>query len=162
MEGDSIRNAVKRLQSKGIQGSKHGLEGLARTWMASANSYAREEQTKAVLGKRLQGWRYSAVLDSRACLVCGADHGKVFPYPGPRPSLPRHWRCRCLYMPVVEGWKNKPVKETYEQWLHRQMERDPDFVQQVLGKTRMDLFTSGKLTVDRMVTDGRVKRLSEL
>ncbi len=161
-EGRGIRETIKFLQSKGIAGSRYGLEGLARTWMASASNYAREKQSEKALGDRLEGWRYSAILDGAACLVCGNDHGKEFSAAELRPSLPRHWRCRCLYQAMVKGWNQRPVKETYEQWMNRQLESNPDFVRKVLGKTRFDLFKDGKISLSKMTTEGRVKRLSEI
>lgn len=162
VEGHSIRQAAGFLRSSGVEGSRHGLEGLARTWMANASNYAREKQSEKALGNKLQGWRYSAILDGVTCLVCGTDHGKVFPKDGPRPSLPRHWRCRCMYRPMVAGWENGTESETYEVWLRRQLDEDPAFVRRVLGKARYELFRSGDLSLDGMVTAGRVKRLSEL
>lgn len=55
-----------------------------------------------------------------------------------------------------------PAGTTYEQWLKLQLEEDPAFVRSVLGKTRFELFKSGKLRLSSMVTDGRIKRLSDL
>lgn len=52
--------------------------------------------------------------------------------------------------------------ETYSQWIQRQLHEDPAFVRGVLGKTRFDLFSKGKITLDKMRVDGRIKRLAEL
>ena len=54
------------------------------------------------------------------------------------------------------------VKETYSEWITRQVEEDPAFARQVLGKSRFELLKSGKMSLDRMVVDGRIKLLSEL
>lgn len=51
--------------------------------------------------------------------------------------------------------------ETYSQWIQRQLKEDPDFVRSIFGKTRFELLASGKLTLEKMVVDGRIKRLSE-
>lgn len=55
-----------------------------------------------------------------------------------------------------------PAGTTYEQWLKMQLDEDPAFVRSVLGNTRFELFKIGKLRLSSMVTDGRIKRLSEL
>lgn len=55
-----------------------------------------------------------------------------------------------------------PAGTTYEQWLKMQLDEDPAFVRSVLGKTRFELFKAGKLRLSSMVTEGRIKRLSEL
>jgi len=54
------------------------------------------------------------------------------------------------------------TQETYAQWIQRQVHDDPDFARQVLGKTRYELLKRGKITLDRMVVDGRIRRLTEL
>lgn len=55
-----------------------------------------------------------------------------------------------------------PAGTTYEQWLKMQLDEDPAFVRSVLGNTRFELFKIGKLRLSSMVTEGRIKRLSEL
>lgn len=55
-----------------------------------------------------------------------------------------------------------PAGTTYEQWMKMQLDEDPAFVRSVLGKTRFELFKSGKLRLSSMVTEGRIRRLSEL
>lgn len=62
------------------------------------------------------------------------------------------------YRPI-EG---ETTLESYSQWIARQLKEDPDFVRSIFGKTRFELLASGKLTLDKMVVDGRIKRLSEL
>lgn len=54
------------------------------------------------------------------------------------------------------------TSENYNQWLTRQLHEDPAFVRGILGKTRFDLFQRGKITLEGMRVDGRVKRLVEL
>lgn len=53
-----------------------------------------------------------------------------------------------------------PATEIYSQWIQRQLKEDPDFVRQVLGKTRYELLTKGELTLKKMVVDGHIKRLA--
>ena len=45
-------------------------------------------------------WPHVATLDRRTCPVCSLDDGKVFKLGEPKPVLPRHWSCRCCYVPV--------------------------------------------------------------
>jgi len=52
--------------------------------------------------------------------------------------------------------------ENYSEWITRQVEEDQTFAREVLGRTRFELLRDGKITLDKMVVDGRIKRLSEL
>lgn len=54
------------------------------------------------------------------------------------------------------------VQETYSEWITRQVKEDPAFVKQVLGKTRFELLRDGKITLEKMVVDGRARRLYDL
>lgn len=203
VEGLGTRAAARLMRQKGVEGSVPGLEGLARTWLASASHHAREETVNAQFGDFIIGWKYTGVLDGRTCLICGPDDGTVFKKDAPKPVLPRHWRCRCTYIPLPPTWRDLgidadeydggtrpavkhsgrivnhrdgsrstkftvedvdhvPAKTTYNEWMQRQLKEDPACVRSVLGKTRFELFESGKITLNRMSSQGRIKRLSEI
>ena len=200
--GLSVPNTARLLREKGIEGGIPGLERLARTYLLSASNYANEKAITEIMSDSMEGfdWKYTSVLDGRTCAICGNDDGKMFKSDEPRPSLPRHISCRCLFLPVV-NWgeiglpeldiresrrpavkhngrivhhrdgttstkfkvgKVEHTSENYSQWIKRQLEEDPAFVRRVMGKTRFELFQSGKISLDKMVVDGRIKRLSEL
>lgn len=63
---------------------------------------------------------------------------------------------------LYEPYEVSKFPGSYQAWLKQQLKTDPDFVRQVLGKKRFELFSQGKITLKRMVTNGRIKRLSEL
>lgn len=200
VEGLGVRATAALMRQKGIEGSVPGMEGLARTWLHSAASYAREEVVQAHFRDDVRGWQYFATLDGRTCPVCGADDGKTFALDAAKPTLPRHWRCRCIYTPISRTWRELGIDadeapeserpavkhdartvhhrdgststafrvrevehttETYSQWLTRQLDEDPAFVRQILGKTRFELFKTGKLNLTKMSTGYRVRKLSQ-
>ncbi len=203
IEGASVQRTAQMIRVEGIEGSVPGLEGLARTFLHSASSYARDTITREKFADTVSGWRRSVVLDGRTCVACGSMDGKTYGLNEPKPTLPAHWRCRCLYLPIPITWRDLgigmdeadegdrttvkhssrtvhhrdgststkftvqevgsvPSGTSYEMWLRRQLDEDPDFVKSILGKTRFDLFKSGKLRLSSMVTEGRIKNLSEL
>jgi len=178
IRGASVSQTVKLLREQGFEGSYKGLQGLARTMMHSASHVAREKTIQQGYNDLIEGWEYVSTLDSRTCLVCGADDGKIFKLDAKKPSLPRHWRCRCCYIPKLKPMKGVPDVETsrpavagdevkrfrgnYQGWMRHMLDKDPDFVKEVLGPKRFELFKAGKLTLDNMVTDGRITRLSRL
>ena len=61
---------------------------------------------------------------------------------------------------TIDRVDHVPAQETYSQWMERQLKEDPAFVQQVLGKTRFELFQKGQLPLKKMVLDGKIKKLS--
>jgi hypothetical protein len=95
-----------------------------------------------------------------------------------KPVLPLHWSCRCTYIPIPKdpllkltekgpaatkgGEKVEFTTENYNQWLRRQVTEDPEFLKDVLGPARFELFKEGKISLSAMSTHGRIKRLSEL
>ncbi len=216
--GHSSRQAANHLREKGISGTVPKLYALARTFLLSASHHASEAAFERLGG--VHGWEYLATLDGRTCPICGADDEKYFPQGKPRPALPRHVNCRCVYIPhssppkfpenpehkTYDGNKGDYLKwdieqttrngipprpavkhdestvhhrdgststkfkvgsvehttENYSQWLRRQLREDPAFVRSILGKTRFELFKAGKITLEKMVVDGRLKKISEL
>jgi len=203
IEGKGVDAAARMIRMEGIEGSVPGLEGLARTFCLSASNYARDKVIEEKFPDMVGGWKRVSTLDGRTCIVCGSLDGKIYKPNESRPSLPQHWRCRCLYVVQTPTFKDLgidapeldegtrpavkhdertvhhrdgststdytvasvdqvPGKTTYNQWLKQQLQDDPEFVKSVLGKTRFDLFKSGKYSLSGMVTDGKIKNLSEL
>jgi len=184
IEGLSVGQTVKMLREKGFEGSYTGLSGLARTSLMSAANQARYQTLTENFSDNIDGWMHVSTLDSRTCLPCAASDGIVYGVYEKLPPLPMHWNCRCCYIPLIKAPKNSiieqvfkkldktgerasefgpvPSRMNYNSWLRSMLDEDPQFVRSVLGKGRYELFREGKITLDSMVTDGRVKRLSEL
>jgi len=164
----STSGMVKLLREEGFEGSYKSLEGLARTVQHSAANFAKEQTIQEGFGDLLEGWRYIATLDDRTCLECGQYDGTVFKKNEDRPSVPRHWRCRCTYSPVFKQvGKYKPsdlgsrpavtgsdqyerFTGSYQQWMKHMLEKDPEWVREVLGPKKFDLFKKGKLFIRSM------------
>lgn len=107
--GLGIDSFARLMKTEGIEGSVPGLRGLARTFSLSASNYAREQTTTALFSDVLAGWRRVGTLDGRTCLVCGPLDGKLYKADEPRPPLPQHWQCRCLYVPEPKTWRELGV-----------------------------------------------------
>jgi hypothetical protein len=108
-------------------------------------------------------------LDTRTCLVCAADDGKIFRNLDTAPKLPRHLRDRCLYVPYIKGFEhiageraamNGPVSDklTYKDWFERQT---PEIQEEILGRSRYNAYVNG-VGIDSFVSDGRKLTLAEL
>ncbi|WP_045222143.1 phage minor head protein [Desulfonatronum thioautotrophicum] len=106
VEGLGVQSTARLMRQKGIQGSVPGLEGLARTWLQSAAHYSKEKVIMDQASDLVEGWRYVATLDQRTCLICGPDDGRVFKLGEAKPVLPRHWLCRCTYVPVTKTFRD--------------------------------------------------------
>lgn len=103
----------------------------------------------------LTGIEYTATLDTRTCLVCGAYDGKQYFYNPPpgglsvssAPILPIHPLCRCIYVPISKLWEEfgqeyplfrasqfGPTTGKYADWLEEMETQLPGFAKGVLGK----------------------------
>jgi SPP1 gp7 family putative phage head morphogenesis protein len=120
-------------------------------------------------------YEYVATLDDRVTMRCASLDGKRFKY-GEGPMPPQHWNCRSTIVPIVD-WEGlgietpKPgqrasaggpvsAKTDYAGWLKDQPQGVQD---RVLGKTRAEMFRSGKVTLGQMVrSDNSVLTLDEL
>jgi uncharacterized protein with gpF-like domain len=47
---------------------------------------------------------WNATLEGNTCEECQALDGKTFDLDGDKPEIPYHPNCRCVYIPVVDGW----------------------------------------------------------
>ncbi len=142
---------------------------IARTATNHVANAARKEVGRAN-ADIIKGVRYVATLDSRTTPICRALDGKVFDIDkGPRP--PQHINCRSTITYVLKGLSGTtgtrasfrgevPAAETYNTWLRKQPR---EFIDDVLGKSRANLYLKGKLTLDKFVDkSGRQYTIAEL
>lgn len=52
--------------------------------------------------------------------------------------------------------------KTFDDWLKRKTETDPTFADRTLGKGRAELWKSGKITMDQMISGGKPLSLNDL
>jgi hypothetical protein len=151
-----------------VQRLRNSLEMNARTAISFMTEQARDAVYEAN-ADILDGYQYLATLDTRTCLVCAADDGKIFKSLDEAPKLPRHLNDRCLYIPYLKGFEDIPGeraamdgpvsdKMTYKDWFSQQ---SPEVQQEILGKRRYEAYKNGA-SIDSFVPDGRTLSLKEL
>ena len=149
--------------------SRQDIDALVRTAVNHTSNVARQvmyEENDDILG----GWMFVATLDNRTSITCASLNGKTFPV-GKGPQPPRHWNCRSSTVPMLAGQTKLfgtrssadgyvDANLSFTDWLRGQPE---DVQNDILGKTRADLFREKKIQVDRF-TDarGNVLTLDEL
>lgn len=184
VEGQTTDQIIRRLRGTRANRYRDGIleinrrsaESVVRTAINHTANTARQELYKAN-ADLIGSWRFVATLDARTTVGCAALDGRTFPI-GAGPMPPRHYNCRSSSVPVTKSWRELgfdiddlpagtrasmngqvPGDMSYEQWLKKQ----PVAVQDdVLGKTKADLFRKGGLPLDRFVDDGRTLTLDEL
>ena len=138
--------------------SNRNAEAIVRTSIQHVASVARFETWKAT-DDILDGWAWSSVIDGRTTSLCRSMDGRKFKKDqGPKP--PAHIRCRSVSIGVLEeeyqflsegrtrASMHGPIDGdlTYYEWLKTQ---PAAFQNQVLGKTRAQLFRNGGLSAER-------------
>lgn len=176
--GEGFGSAVARLRQVGTNLGTNRLTMLARSEIQRvANDTAIETYQRN--GDVLKGTQIMETLDSRTCLICAAQDGKVLPLNAPRSSLPPfHAGCRGFAAPIVKSFEEMGLDPLtfpsstrasmdgqvaasvdYEQWFGAQSE---GFQRQMLGPTRFQLFNSGELKVTEFARDNRILRIGDL
>lgn len=81
------------------------IETIVRTNLTDVYNQGRMVQG-AMADDALEGWQYSAILDSRTTEICKHMDGKVFRADDKRAMAlrpPRHFNCRSVMVPIVVG-----------------------------------------------------------
>ena len=189
LRGDVVKRATWSRDKDGVRryhpgvyeggamtGSTRDAEMLARTAVMHVGSRARESFYDAN-ADIIKGYQYCATLDTRTCLICALDDGRVFAKDEPRPTLPRHFDDRCLYVPITKSFRelgidmdelppstrasmDGQVAET-ETYSKRLAKASPDRRVEMLGPSRAKLYERG-LPLEGMVKDGAVVPLKDL
>jgi SPP1 gp7 family putative phage head morphogenesis protein len=186
VENETIAQTVKRIKGTKALNYKDGLlevdrrhlEAVVRTAVNHIANFSRN----AFMNENadlLRGYRYTAVIDGRTSLICSSRDGNVYGIDKTKPSLPAHFNCRSVYVPVVKSFKELgfdteelpastrssmngqiPDDITYEAWLKK---RPASFQDEVLGATKGKLFRTGEIKLDRFVSrQGHIYSLDEL
>jgi SPP1 gp7 family putative phage head morphogenesis protein len=111
IEGEGIDKIVRRIigtranqYTDGVlERSRRDVAAVVRTAVAGVSDNVRDEVFKAN-ADLIKGVQWTAMLDSRTCIVCGELDGQVFEIDR-APHAPRHWNCRCSRVCVLKGWK---------------------------------------------------------
>jgi SPP1 gp7 family putative phage head morphogenesis protein len=187
LEGQTTPQIIRAIRGTAIQGYKNGvfnkarrdMEATVKTALSHTANVARESVYKANEDV-IKGVQWVSTLDGRTSAICMARDGIVYPPDkGPRP--PAHWNCRSATIPILKSWKELgidakeidegtrasmngqvPAGQNYDSWLRERDKKKPEFVDEVLGKGKAELFRNG-MTVDKFVDkSGRELTLAEL
>ncbi len=155
--GDNPRTVaadmLRRLEGV-FNGGRNRALVIARTEMLSAYREANrvgEDSMKDVL----QGWTWCCALDRRTCVSCLAKHGTEHKLSEPGPD--DHQQGRCARLSLTKSWKDlgyavpepKSILPNSRTWFDAQP-RDDQLL--IMGKTRLNLLDSGKVSWDDLTT----------
>lgn len=186
LDGQNSRMAAGAVVGSARQGflngirevTRRGVHTLFQTLTTHAAGQARAELYDSN-GELIERERWVATLDGKTSSICQALDGRTFPR-GEGIHPPAHPRCRSGRMPIIpslraldvpgrdvlpssvqEAYDGKgPQVLTYERWLR---ERSVRFQRRVLGKSRFELWRTGRISLDRFVNDqNKVLTLDEL
>ncbi|QDJ92699.1 minor capsid protein [Acinetobacter haemolyticus] len=173
----AIKGTKKNDYRDGIlERSRQEISALVRT---ARSHIANQAQNTMYEEMGVEWLKVMATLDGRTCLFCAGQDGRVYRSDDPnRPNFPVHPHNRTIYVPVADkdgqtignrpfvaderSVKNIPTDEragkvgqvdsntTYKDWFARQ---DANFQRSILGKTRYELYKSGKLSIDKFTAD---------
>lgn len=173
-----IRGTKTAQYSDGILDiSRRSAQSIVRTSVNHISNVAAQATWKAN-DHLVKGWQYLATLDSRTTVTCAGLSGQTFPV-GEGPIPPRHIGCRSISVPVTKSFRELGVDKdelpagkrasmdgqvagdtTFSKWLNMKGAATQD---KVLGKTRAELFRSGKLDLQQFIkNDGTVLTLEQL
>jgi hypothetical protein len=168
--------------------NRRNAETIVRTAIAHTAAYARD-LTYEANDDVIKAIKWISTLDSRTTPICQVRDNLLYTPTTHKPighSLPwlggagrAHMGCRSSSVAVLKSWRSMgldideipestrssldgqtPADTTYAQFLKG---KDAKFQDEVLGKTRGELFRTGKITLDRFYAkDGRTYTLDQL
>lgn len=185
VENETLDQIVRRIRGTKVLNYKDGLmetsrrniEAIARTAISHTQNFTKQafyEANSDIVAE----WEFVAVLDGRTTVTCASLSGKTYPI-GKGPMPPRHWNCRSVATPVTKSLRElgldiddfSPSTRAsmdgqvaadlnYSDWLRG---KPAAFQDEMLGKTRADIFREKGVGVDRLTNNkGEVYTLEQL
>lgn len=173
-----IRGSKAARYSDGVLNiSRRSAQSIVRTAVNHVSNVTAQETWKAS-SNVVKGWQFLATLDIRTTHTCAGLDGSVHPI-GQGPIPPRHLRCRSISVAVTKSFRELGIDadelpeakrasmdgqvaggSKFSDWLRG---KDGATQDKVLGKTRAELFRTGKLDLRDFISgDGTVLTLDEL
>lgn len=154
-----------------IRQLRTSIEKNTRTFLQSVSCTVRNAVYKDN-EKYFSGYKYLSTLDRRTCLVCATNDNKIYKTIDEVPTIPAHYNCRCVLVPIVKGLDDLTLEDdtraseegqvseklNFNDWLKTQNE---DVKLRVLGKARYELYKQDE-TISQFVNNGTILPLSSL
>ena len=162
--GTVAKSKVAKLGS--INPLRNSIERNTRTWLQSMANQTRNsfyEENEEVIS----GYKWLSTLDRHSCLVCGHLDGQVHKNLTDFTPPPIHFNCRCILLPVIKGYDeldiegraNSKKNISYKEWFDEQSD---EVKRDILGTSRFNMYSEGKLSLKGFVGDNKVLTLDEL
>jgi len=155
--GDNPKEAA-RLMVRRVEGRFNG--GLARAVNIARTEILDAHRQAATIGQEehadvLEGWVWTARLDTRVCASCLVKHGTVYPLSMPGPL--DHQSGRCARTPKTKSWRElgidlpepEDVIPDAREWFNA-LPREDKLA--ILGPTRLKLLEDGEITWEDLST----------
>ncbi|GGD64666.1 hypothetical protein GRI62_11840 [Erythrobacter arachoides] len=175
--GKGLEKIVREVRKEAIGMSKRSASAIVRTSITSISNHAQMEAFKRNQ-RVIKAWMFNAILDSKTTPICAALDKRIFPI-GQGPTPARHINCRSTITAVTDldaygidpdqlerDGEAKITKRpqdddpTFEKWM---ADRGEAVQNQILGKTRAQLWRDGKYSLRDFIRNNReVIPLSEL
>lgn len=137
-----------------LEAPRAAVAGMVRAQATAVSAQARFDSFARI---GVDKWRWLATLDTKTCVICGANE-EGSPYDvGKGPTFPAHPNCRCSPVPWFgEPMGTRPVAggdpveagTSFPQWLESQ---SASAQREVLGSSKAAAFQAGKLPFDKML-----------
>lgn len=126
--GWSYPKVIKDLTKSALD---QGFEITQRESITLARSYIQQASVNAQLAvyernkKIIKGVKWCAILDNKICALCSASDGLTYTWEEEKPPMPRHLRCRCLWLPWLKSWRDVGIdadelEQAARPWLVRE------------------------------------------
>lgn len=112
LQGRANKSTVRDTVQKILDVDKSKAEDIARTELSRAYNYGvldrLTEYSEQNPGEHLKKYWHGFAYSPETCTYCRPRIGKVYELEDHTEVLPAHVRCRCVWLPMMEGW-DKPV-----------------------------------------------------
>jgi len=181
--GLSIPDMVTQLEGSDIfTGTISQIRNEAAKYVRTAVQHVSSHARQATYQENediIKGYQVVGTLDTRICEICVPKDGEVITDIEDFSLMPPfHFNCRCSTVPVLKSWNELGIdlneapegtrasmsgqvsdKLTATEWLKKQ----PISVQQdVLGKTKGNLFNQGQITAKSLTKNNQVLNLRQV
>lgn len=114
LRGTASKSVVRSAIESILEVNRSKAEEIAQTELSRAYNYGsvdRFKQYSAITGERVRKYWHGFKYSERTCEYCRPRIGLTFDIDDDSEVLPAHVRCRCVWLPILDGW-DEPVNKS--------------------------------------------------
>lgn len=113
LSGKATKSKIRDIVEKVLDVNRNKAESIAQTELSRIYNYGslrKLYELSDISGQNVRKYWYGFAYSSNTCPYCLERIGGIYDLDDDSETLPAHVNCRCVWLPILDGWDTAPSK----------------------------------------------------